>query len=351
MTTTTPRTTFSTGRVMAFTMMEAMVTIAISSIISLAAAGTMALVLRTTSATRASVSVANTMGQSIQFLNKDIENLGGNELPGQASLVVENDTCGARDDMPACDGNDRITTVVAVADTPVCAVRQGSRTEALSFQYVQGGCCFPSVTPGPGTLVRGVVMLTNQAGGFRPVVIEGVTGATCEFTAVDLMPKDTYLNDPVLTVHNAVSTIDFTPFINGEATMVVMRTYFVDPVSSELRVRNALTGTSALVADHIHDLQVAVGYDQDGDGLVGAAEFAWRESALPAATSLLPRTNTPREVLLSIVQGLPSTLKPDTVTSPLRPPGNGKIITVPGKALRAGLVRLIPYNTILESSP
>jgi hypothetical protein len=24
---------------------------------------------------------------------------------------------------------------------------------------------------------------------------------------------------------------------------------------------------------------------------------------------------------------------------------------VPGKALRAGLVRLIPYNTILESSP
>lgn len=335
-----------------FTMMEAMVTIAISSIVSLAAAGTMALVLRTTSATRASISVANAMGQNVQFLSKDIENLGGNGLPGQSSLVVENDTCGARDGMPACGGSDRITVFTAVADTPVCAVREGSRTGALSFQYVQGGCCFPSAAPASvDTAVRGIVMLTTPTGGFRPIMIEGVSGATCEFTATDLLPKNSYLNDPDLTVHDAVSVTSFAPFIDGEATMVQMRTYFVDGTNNELRVRNGLTGTSALVADHIHDLQIAVGSDQDGDGTVANNEFAWRESAQPAADSLVPRTNAPREVLLSIVQGQPASLKPDTVTSPLRPAGPGKTVTAPGKALRAGLVRLIPYNSILGSTP
>ena len=330
----------------AFTLIEAMVTLAIAGIVSAAAAATMALVMRTTSSTRASVTVANNMAQSIQFLSADIENAGGNGLPTQAALLVENDSCAARDGMPACSGNDRVTVFTAIAGTPVCTTRIGSRPNTWSFQYLQGGCCFPSVTPA-STPVEGLVVLTQTGSLFRPARIVGTAGAVCEFDLFDVVPQDLYLNAPTPAAHTAMPLTDFTPFKDGQATLVSMRTFFVDAAASELRMKNGVAAGGILVADRIHDLQIALGHDLNGNGRVEATEFAWRESALPAATSLVPRQLPPREVLLSIVQGLSSNLRPDTVLSPLRPAGAAKTITAPGEALRAGLVRLVPYNSIV----
>jgi hypothetical protein len=162
--------------------------------------------------------------------------------------------------------------------------------------------------------------------------------------------QDLYLNATTAAAHSAIAVTDFTPFQDGQATLVAMRTFFVND-GKELRMRKGVEPGSTLVADLIRDLQIAVGHDANVDGRIDASEFAWRESALPASSSLVPRKFPPREVLVSIVQGLPSNLRPDTVPSPLRPAGAGKVITAPGEALRAGLVRLIPDNSVLDVTP
>ncbi|HEY1101391.1 MAG TPA: hypothetical protein VGF99_20805, partial [Myxococcota bacterium] len=257
-------------------------------------------------------------------------------------------SCPSRDDIPACGGTDRITVFTALPDTPVCAVRAGSRVDALSFQHVQGGCCFPSqrsttsTPPGTETVV-GIAVLQKQGGAFRQVRIEGIAGATCEFTATDVLDRDHYLNDADVAVHDAVDVDDFTPFIGGEATLVSMRTFFIDPQAHQLRVKNGLAAGSALLADNVHDLQVAVGHDVDGDGDVIDSEFAWRGSALPAAGDLRPRLLPPKEVLVSVVQGQPELSRPDVVTSPLRPIA-AQSVSVPGQALRVGIARFLPVN-------
>jgi len=339
----------------AFTLIEAMVVLVIASIVSVSAMMMMSLVMRTMSSTRAAISVDTLLGQTVQFMSKDIENAGGNGLRVQGALLIDNDSCAARDDIPACNGSDRITVFTALPDSPVCAVRPGSRTGALSFQYVQGGCCFPSrlapssVGPTPPT-VHGTVVLENKVGGFRQVRVTGITGAVCEFDVVDLLEKDHYLNDPVASVHAGVAVDDYAPFLGGTATLVQMRTFYVDTATHELRVKNGPDADSLLLAARVHDLQVAVGHDLDGDGVVVDSEYAWRNTAVPLPTSFVQRLHAPREVLLSIVQGQPEATRPDVVTSPLRPLATASV-TSPGEALRVGLVRLVPYNAIFGSTP
>lgn len=64
----------------------------------------------------------------------------------------------------------------------------------------------------------------------------------------------------------------------------------------------------------------------------------------------MPRTAPAREVLVSVVQGLRASIRPDTVQSPLRPSGT-RTITQPGFALSPGVVHLAPLNTLLRVTP
>ena len=95
-----------------------------------------------------------------------------------------------------------------------------------------------------------------------------------------------YLNNPDATLHEAVDVGDFTPFLNGEATLVQMRTYYLDTTSHELRMRDGIVGTTTLVADAVFDLQIATALDENGDGVVADSEWAWRGSDSPTSASL-----------------------------------------------------------------
>lgn len=331
-------------RLRGFTMVEAMVTLAIASIVAAAAAGAISIVTRAVSSTRVTITSTSNLANSVQFMSRDIENAGGQGLPGSAGIVVEDDTCPARDGLPACDGTDRVTVFAAVPETPVCAMREGSRTGAFSFQYIQGGCCFPSTVAGEP--VTGIVMLSRANGAFRPVAATGISGAVCEFTLADVLPSTLYLNDPDAGIHASFGPSDFTPFVNASGTLVTMRTFWLDAATHELRVRHGPAGASeGLVADEIHDLQMALGLDVDGDRVVSAPEWAFRGGPGSAVDPFATRRLTPREVLVSVVQGVPSSLKPDTVESPLRPPAT-RLVTAPGVALRAGVARVSPMNAL-----
>ncbi len=338
-------------RLRGFTLIEAMVTLAIAGIVTAAAAGAMAMIMRSVANTRVGVTVTSNLVNTVQFLSKDIENAGGQGLPNQAGIMVENDSCPARDGMPACNGTDRVTIAVAMPELPICATREGSRPNTLSFQYAQGGCCFPSEIG--GVQVGGTAMLTGPNNIFRPVRLTGVTGAVCEFDVEDAAPADLYLNATTVAGHAAVAVNDFTPFIDGAATLVLLRTYYLDTATHELRVRHGVGPSAqfALVADQIFDLQVALGIDVDDDGRVAANEWAFRGELGVAATPLQTRRSPPREVMVSVIQGVPASLRPDALESPLRFSGTDRIVTNPGTALRAGVAHISPVNTLLRASP
>jgi hypothetical protein len=326
-------------------LIEAMVTLAMASIVAAAAAGAISLVTRAVASTRVTITVTSNLASSVQFISRDIENAGGQGLPGAAGIIVENDTCPARDGLPACGGTDRVTVFAALADMPICALREGSRPNAFSFQYIQGGCCFPSTVVGDPVI--GVVMLTRSNGAFRPAVAEGIAGAVCEFELRDALPPTLYLNDPDPAVHASIAPTDFTPFVNASATLVTMRTFWLDTATHQLRVRNGVASSSeGLVADEIYDLQLALGLDVDGDRIVSDSEWAFRGGPGAASNPFATRRFAPREVLVSVVQGVPSSLRPDTVESPLREPAT-RLVTAPGVALRAGVARLSPMNALM----
>jgi prepilin-type N-terminal cleavage/methylation domain-containing protein len=334
-----------------FTLVEAMVTMAIAGIVTTAAAGAMAMIMRSVQNTRIGVTVTSNLVNTVQFLSKDIENAGGQGLPTQAGIMVENDTCPARDGMPACNGTDRVTIATAMPELPVCATRAGSRPNALSFQYVQGGCCFPSNIG--GNAVTGVAMLTGPNQIFRPVQVTGIANAVCEFTVADAVPNSLYLNSPIVSDHASFAGDDFTPFVDGTATLVLLRTYYLDTATHELRVRHGVgaSAQTALVADQIFDLQVALGVDVDDDGRVAENEWAFRGGLGVATSPFQTRLLPPREVMVSVVQGVPASLRPDAVESPLRAAGADRVVTNPGTALRAGVAHVSPVNALLRVAP
>lgn len=335
----------------AFTLMEAMVAMAIAGIISVAATSAMSLVLRTVSTTRNNMTVATNLNNSLQFISRDVEVAGGQGLAGQASFIVENDDCVARDGLPACNGSDRVHVFTALPEPPVCTVRAAQTAGALSFQYVQGGCCFPSMFS--GAPVSGPIVLTRTDGAFRPVLATGISSTVCEFTVEDLLDVTLYLNDPVPATHEAVSLTDFTPFLGGQATLVTMRTYYLsqglNPQGerfSELRGRTGAgpSATDALIMDEIWDFQVAVGVDVNQNKVVANDEWAFRGNDGIASDAYALRRSPPRLVQVAIVQGLKASVS-NTVTVPLRT-GN-QAITEPGRLLRSGIVQLVPINATL----
>jgi prepilin-type N-terminal cleavage/methylation domain-containing protein len=329
-----------------FTLIEAMLTLVIASVVGSAAVGTLALIMRTTSSTKTTTTLLTSLDRSVQFLARDLENAGGLGMPQAAGILVEN-SCGPRDGLPNCAGGDRVTTLTALAGPPVCAVRPASRPGALSFHYTQGGCCFSAETA-TGALVEGTAVLSTSSGLFRPVHMTGIAGSVCEFHVVDAVPLGLALNGPTTSTHNAVAANVFTPFINGAATLVKMRTFFVDPATHELRMREGADTTSVLIADDVFDLQVALGIDSDNDGVVVDAEWAWRATSTPAATSLLPRLHPAREVMVSLVQGRRSVSSTDTVKSPL---SSGGSITAPGFILATAVMHVGPANARLGGGP
>lgn len=335
-----------------FTLMEAMVAMAMAGIISAAAAGAMSLVLRSVSTTRSNMSVATNLNNSLQFISRDVEIAGGQGLPVQSSVIVESDTCDPMPGgIPACGGFDRVHLFTALPDPPVCTVRVGATTNSLSFQYVQGGCCFPASAK--GSAVTGAVMLSRTDGAFRPILASGIAGKACEFTPTDLLPNALYLNDPVPATHAAVSASDFAPFVGGQATLVTMRTYYLErgvdsgQAFSRLRARIGV-GTAAvdeLVMDEIWDFQVAIGVDTNGDRVVSPTEWAFQGGPGVATDPFVLRLRPPRLVQVALVQGIKASVGTDTATVFLR--SGDQTVTAPGRAVRAGMVQLSPINTTL----
>ncbi len=360
--------------------MEAAITLAMAGIIATAAASAMSLVMRTVSKTRTGLMVQTHLINAIQFLSKDIENSGGNGLPAPVGILVEDSTnCPARDGFPACNGSDRVTVVKAIADLPVCVVMPGApdpgpdlvselddtpaALNIASFQYSLGGCCFPSQIS--GTAITGDAVLTSAEGGFfRVVRVTGNVSTACEFTLTNVLPNHLGLNAATAALSAAVDDDDFQMFHKGTVTLVEMNTYFLDTAAHELRVRRG--GESApgsLVAEHIYDFQISLGYDMALSAMptdikwvnrgalvaeeINVAEYALATTdVLTTVDPLFTRTTPPREVMVSVVQGVPSLVGPDKVISPLR--HTSRTITAPGMALRAGVAHLTPTNSVLR---
>ncbi len=325
----------------AFSLMEAAVVLAMVGLVAAAALTVFALLSRTMKSTQNESMLNARSHQPLQYLSSELQRAGGNGIPGQAAIVIE-DNCAARGELPGCAGTDRVTVFTA-PQAPVCRARDlGASADGRSYavEWPQGGCCLRSED-----FSAHVMLLNRRASGeilYRPVFLTG-TGTDdddCEFAAVDLLPPNLR--------HGGAGDFD-----GGDVVLVEMRTFYVDPATDELflHIDNAappapgaptVIGKRMLIADHVVDLQVAAGLDVDDDGAVDDREWAFFPGQVAPAD---PRIVAPRMLWLGTVIGLPDSgvRAGNSVTSLLR----GSVMSRPGLVLRSASTRVAPTNGLL----
>ena len=279
----------STPRARAFSLIEASVVVDLVGIVAAAALSSFSTLARAMRDTRNASSMVVRVHMPLAYLSNELQRSGGNGLPPQAAILVEDD-CAARGELPACRGTDRIIVFTA-PQAPVCQARalNSSSPRRYAIEWPQGGCCFK--TPG----FKGHAVLTRKAGGrtlFRPVFLQD-QDETCSFTATDVVP-------------DALTRGSADEFNGASVILVEMRTFYLDPEAHHLYLHidndappapaaPTIVGKRLLVADQIYDLQAAGGVDVDRDGAVEDDEwvhFAGR-----------PHAFAPRQLWLGTVVG------------------------------------------------
>lgn len=329
----------------AFSLIEVAVVLAMVGIIGAAAASVCSLLLNTVKNTKALAALNARAQQPLLYLQQEIQRAGGNGIPGAAAIVVEND-CAARGELPNCLGTDRLNVFTAL-DGPVCRAEPIDAT-TMKFSWPQGGCCLKP-TNAEGQPFRGHLMLqrgtSTTTPQWRPLYAEASDGTSCSFTIQDVLPP---------AILPAGSTTMVAPGAAVDAVLIEARTFYLDPVTHELWLlldsdapvapgEPTVEGKRLLIASRIYDLQVAVALDDNKDGVVAAAEWAYRVLATPPATI---KSTAPLLVWVTDITGIDDHRGgTTTVASPLR----GTTLTRTGEHLRAGSLQVTPLNNLTAS--
>jgi prepilin-type N-terminal cleavage/methylation domain-containing protein len=387
-----------------FTMMEAAVTLAIVGIISVAALSLHSSIGRSFSSARRLADLSDRVLGATTYLAKELTTVGGNTSTASMSIFVEN-ACAARGDFPACpNGSDRITLFAAVPKTPACRVSHVDASVtpprvAFWFRDIEGipRCCLNDEKNGvrfagdpPTQFLKRHAIINN--GPFRkPMMLiadatapgfttapappsysgndsdgDGFVDSRCTFRMLDVVPPALRTEPP-----NANTWVD------GSISIVDMRTLYIDDreagsppmlmlhtdmdknaAGAAPTTTNSGTGSgpwgwtdavsppqdeTILVADGVYDLQLSLGYDFNGDDVVSASEWIHDQ---PGETRDLSQDRRLRLLRFDIVLGIPSrTSLRQNVPVPTPARDGGATLALPGVALRAASVTVIPRNS------
>jgi len=404
----------------AFTLMETAITLALMGIIALAAVSLHASVGSAFVSTRRTTDLSDRLLSLSDYFSKELTTVGGNAASPAASILIESGSdCVARGEYPACpSGSDRVTTFSAVPGAPACRLSHmtsmAGQPPRASFWARPGGvgaplCClnhnkngarvpggprtqylkrFAILTSGP--FHKPVMLIAEHLApgeitppaplGYPPPGVDPVTGGVsqdyendgfpdshCTFRVVDVVP-------PGMRVEPPASQLD--DWIDGTATIVDMRTYFIDARSPgappKLMVHTDLDDTGGglsptltnsgtgggvwnwtdaiepedetrVLADGVYDFQLSLGYDLNLDGSVDGSE--WTHDA-PGETRDPAQDPRLRLLRFDLVLGTPiraSIMQNVAVPTPAR--DGGATLKLPSVALRATSATHVPRNT------
>jgi prepilin-type N-terminal cleavage/methylation domain-containing protein len=275
----------------AFSLIELMIALSMATAVSAAALMASVQIGRTMSDTRRRVIVLDEAKRINEALSTEIQESGGNPLPPQRAVIVENGACAAipgatpAANIPACDGNDRllltsvrntfVTSTGAVRPLGTCDVTEATGA-VLRLQADAGGACsclFPENPAGrgaandePSPYARSTVILLRELDGaaLRLNVRGTVSGCA--------------INVPSGSGNPPVSELG-----PGVLIPVTQRLFFTAPdptlpQARQIRVwSDAARGSSepdgvpsldemSVYADHVYSFQIALGYDAGDDG-------------------------------------------------------------------------------------
>ena len=352
-----------------------------------------------------------------QYLIREFSSIGGNGATASTAIFVTDD-CPAVGGYPKCvNGSDRVTIFSAVANMPLCRISHAdvdAEGLKLSFWFRDKAgvsqCCFNDerngsrAQGGPKTqyLRRSAMMVLEEL--HRPVLLtadhngDGVVGAPApdNYAAFgDSRDRDgdgdgdsqcTFRVEDLVAASQRATPLDDAEWVGGVVSIVDMRTLYIDNGGDipRLMLHTDLdsnggglaptlvnAGTPAgphswldpltppadetiVISEGVYDLQVALGYDLDKDGVVAADEWTHDVSGEARDFSVDSRL---RLIRFDVAQGVrlsSSSLTANRPRSPMNPTGPTPIYAnTIDVYLRASSVEVSPRNQdgIVSSVP
>lgn len=242
------------SRVDAFSLLEAMVTLALMALVSVAAISAFATFSRLSKNVERESLLIESSAVGLSYLTSELRQAGGVGLLPWASVIVEDD-CGARGGLPACHNSDRLTVLQGIPTFPGCRVIE-DRGRDLVFEQVDFDCCFNDSAP----FLRQVAMIKDDV--MQPVVLAGK--GRCVFERRPIVPDDALPRSPSGSWNGAI------------AVLADVKTFYVDwndagdegalTMHIELDGRPGVEGERMTILERVVDFQAVVAYPA-GDGL------------------------------------------------------------------------------------
>ncbi len=284
---------------------------AIAGIIALAAIGAGMFLNRTMVDTRKRAVLWDEAKRLEEAMLSQLQEAGGDPLRPHQAILVEND-CAARDNMPDCDGADRITVTRVKADFPVCEVTGSSGANLQVEVDGAGKCCLfldalgADVAESPWE--RQAALLVKTDGTVESLNLHETSVGPCTVNA----PKGQgNPGVPALGAGTLVAVEMVTVYPLQQASGDFQLVQWIDAPQAGVEANGVVDPAEMLlVADRVYDFQVTLGFDgnpEDGEAIdLGSASDEWfgnvAGDVLPAAIT----NDQLRMIGVGIVVGVPS---------------------------------------------
>lgn len=329
-------------RLGAFSLLELMVALAISSLVITVATSVVVSINRSISSTRNTSLVHEEAKLLAAYLGDLARNVGGETLRPWDSVDVEND-CDARDGFPDCQGSDRITLVAYDGDLGSCTLVEKAGGKLIAEKIDTDGdgvgdtCCLEMVGfDGEQKWKKWedkTAQIRNRDGKKESVRLK-------KADATDKCKLEFHVKKGNLA-----------SLIGASMTGTKETTYFLDHSTHELMEfvdgndnDQIDAGETRVLADHVYDFQVSLGFDVNSDGRLDDSQSNTDEWLYNTTGETMPATwSLPslRMISIGIVVGTPN---PGTVGQSGIQLMDGPATSVPGVLLNSSLSRLYFRN-------
>lgn len=328
-------------RLSAFSMLELMVAMAISSVVITIATSVVVSINRNITASRSRAVVHEEAKLLAEYLGDLARNVGGETLRPWNAVDVENN-CEARDGLPDCGGSDRLTLTDYDEDLGSCSIlkKEGSYLIAEKVDTDGDGvetCCLEILGfDGQQKYKKWedkTANLRNRDGKTEKVRLKK-TDAT-DRCKLEFHVKKGNLSS--LVGANMAGTLEKTLFLDQETHELKE---FIDANDNDLMDE----GESRVLADHVYDFQVGLGYDANSDGRLADDRSPTDEWLYNSSDEEFPEIwpeNSLRMISIGVTVGTP---QPETSTPKTMQLMDGPAISLPGVLLNSSLSRLYFRN-------
>ncbi|MDP2342532.1 MAG: prepilin-type N-terminal cleavage/methylation domain-containing protein [Deltaproteobacteria bacterium] len=332
-----------------FTLLELMVAMAIATIIGAAAVGAGMLLNRVMVDTRKRAVLWDEAKRLEEAMLSQLQEAGGDPLRPHEAILVENN-CGARDGMPSCDGADRITITRSRIGLPPCKV-SGTSGANLDVDAVSGVCCLFMAADGSPLATspweQRAALLLRADGTLVSLNLHNATNGTCK---VNAPPGQGNPNPKLLSAGTlvAVEAVTIYPSPQGSTGEYQLVQWIDGPIGGVVGNGTVDPSEILLIADHVYDFQVALGYDgnpENGESIdVASTSDEWLGNAAGDALNPVISLDQLRMIGIGIAVGVPSgrTIGAQLLDGPVRTRPGIYMATTRGSVMMRNLNIALP---------